>query len=115
MKRILLLLFSILFSAAVFAAEYDVVNFYEKKDLPSGAKVLDSYDNVKDAKTILVETKLDVGKYVVKLRRLDSNYYEVINTGIVIETRYCHEYASYQEVVLIVDSNYGWTKGKVVF
>lgn len=114
MKRVLLLLLALSLSAMAFATEYDVVNFYEKKSLPSGAKVLDSYNNVEDAETILVETKMNAGKYVVKLRRLDTNFYEVIDTDIVIETRYCNEYASYKEVVLIIEG-YGWKKGKVVF
>ena len=85
------------------------------KDLPQGSKVISGYSDVKDANQVLIPTKLDKGKYVVRLTRFDLNFYKIESTDYYIETKYCHEYANYEEVVLIIDNNYSFTIGKVIF
>ena len=94
---------------------YDVEQVYEAVELKSGSKSIDSYDNVEDAKIVLAPTKLDEGKYSVELTKVDSNFYKIYGTDLYVETRYCHEYATRDDAVLIIKSNYGYTKGEVIF
>lgn len=109
-------LFPILFIALfISASEYDIKTVYQMKDLPQGSKVISGYGDVKDANQVLIPTKLDKGKYVVRLTRLDMNFYKIESTDYYIETKYCYEYANYEEVVLIIDNNYSFTIGKVIF
>ena len=82
------------------ASSYDIAGIYEKQELKSGSKVIDSYNDVKDAKYVLIPTKIDTGKYSVELTRIDSNFYQVYGTSIVIETKYCYEYATRDDAVL---------------
>lgn len=54
--------------------------------------------------------------YAVDVKKIGDNLYQIIGTNICIETRYCYEYTGYsEEVVLIIESNYGYTKGEVIF
>lgn len=94
---------------------YDVVQVYEAVELKSGSKSIDSYGNVEDAKIVLVPTKLDEGKYSVELTKVDSNFYKIYGTDLYIETRYCYEYATRDDAVLVIESNYGYNKGEVIF
>ena len=43
--------------------------------------------------------------------RKDSNLYQVCGTDIYIKTRYCYEYATYDEAILVVD----YYSAKVIF
>lgn len=97
------------------ANSYDIARIYEKVDLKSGSKVLDSYGNVKDAKAVYAPTKIDTGKYEVELTRIDSNFYQICGTNLYIETKYCYEYATRDDAILNITSNYGYTRGEVVF
>lgn len=97
------------------ANSYDIAGIYEKQELKSGSKVIDSYNDVKDAKYVLIPTKIDTGKYSVELTRIDSNFYQVYGTSIVIETKYCYEYATRDDAVLNITSSYGYTRGEVIF
>ena len=96
--------------------ECDVIEFYARVDLDSGAKILDNYNNVEDGQAVLAPTRLDVGNYEVEVKRLDQNFYQIKGTDIVLETRYCSEYASYgEDAILMVESNYGYTKATLIF
>lgn len=97
------------------ADSYDISGIYEKVELKTGSKVLDSYGNVKDAKAVYVPTKIDTGKYEVELTRIDSNFYQICGTNLYIETKYCYEYATRDDAILNITSNYGYTRGEVVF
>ena len=97
------------------ASSYDIAGIYEKVELKSGSKVLDSYGNVKDAKAVYVPTKIDTGKYEVELTRIDSNFYQICGTNLYIETKYCYEYATRDDAILNVTSSYGYTRGEVIF
>lgn len=97
------------------ASSYDIAGIYEKVELKSGSKVLDSYGNVKDAKAVYVPTKIDTGKYEVELTRIDSNFYQICGTNLFIETKYCYEYATRDDAILNVTSSYGYTRGEVIF
>ena len=97
------------------ANSYDIAGIYEKVDLKTGSKVLDSYGNIKDAKAVYVPTKIDSGKYEVELTRIDSNFYQIYGTNLYIETKYCYEYATRDDAILNITSNYGYTRGEVIF
>lgn len=97
------------------ANSYDVAGIYEKQELKSGSRVIDSYNDVKDAKYVLIPTKIDTGKYNVELTRIDTNFYQICGTSLVIETKYCHEYANREDVILNITLNYGYTRGEVIF
>lgn len=97
------------------SSSYDIAAIYEKVELKDGAKSIDSYGNVKDAKAVLVPTKIDTGKYQVELTRIDTNFYQICGTSLYIETKYCYEYAMREDAILNITSNYGYTRGEVIF
>ena len=120
LKIILLLVGAILLSSSTHPLSskvdsYVIAGIYEKVELKSGSKVLDSYGNVKDAKAVYVPTKIDTGKYEVELTRIDSNFYQIYGTNLYIETKYCYEYATRDDAILNITSNYGYTRGEVIF
>lgn len=88
---------------------YEVAQIYKAVEMDRGSKSIDNYGNIKEAKTILVPTKMDEGKYSVELTRIDSNFYKIEGTSYYIETRYCYEYAYRDDAVLIIESNYSST------
>ncbi len=97
-------------------SSYDIAAIYEVSEPPSGTKAIGRYDKTDDVEYILTPTRVDTGKYVVEVKKIGDNLYRILRTDICIETRYCHEWASYsEEVVLIIESNYGYTKGKIIF
>ena len=97
------------------ANSYDIAGIFEKRELKSGSKVIDSYNDVKDAKYVLIPTKVDTGKYEVELTRIDTNFYQIYGTSLVIETKYCQEYATRDAAILSITSNYAYTRGEVIF
>lgn len=97
------------------ASSYDIAGIYEKVELKDGAKVMDSYGNIKDAKAVYVPTKIDTGKYEIELTKIDSNFYQIYGTNLYIETKYCYEYATRDDAILNITSNYGYTRGEVIF
>lgn len=114
----LLLLLSFLSSCSLAYAEssYDISEFYSVEKPASGTKAVGRYDKVVDVEYILSPTKVDKGKYVVEVKKIGDNLYQVKDTDLCVETRYCYEWASFSEkVVLIIESNYGYTKGKIIF
>ncbi len=120
MKHIRKIIFclSLLLSCRFAYAEssYDISEFYSVIKPTSGTKAVGRYDKVVDVEYILSPTKVDKGKYVVEVKKIGDNLYQVKDTDLCIETRYCHEWASFSEkVVLIIESNYGYTKVKIIF
>lgn len=117
LKKICVAAFAAMASAGVYAeSSYDISGFYTVEKPMSGTKAVGGYDKIDDVEYILTPTKVDTGKYVVEVRKIGDNLYQVRNTDLCIATRYCHEYASYsEEAVLVIDSNYGYTKGKIIF
>jgi hypothetical protein len=97
------------------STECDVVEFYKGIKPSRGTKCLTSYDDLKDVELVLVPTSIKTDKYIVTLTRKTSNLYHIDGTDLYFETRYCYEYATRDEVVLIVESSYGITKGKIIF
>lgn len=97
------------------ANSYDIAGIYEKTELKSGSKAIDSYNDVTDAKFVLIPTRVDTGKYEVELTKIDTNFYQIYGTSLVIETKYCHEYATRDDAILSITSSYGYTHGEVIF
>ena len=94
---------------------YDIAGIFEKVEVPDGSKVLISFDGLKETDAIFVPSKLETGKYTVEVTRVEGNFYQICDTDLYIETRYCYEYATREEVVLNITSNYGYTKGEIIF
>ena len=97
------------------SSSYDIAGIYEKVELKSGAKVIDAMGSVSDASAVLVPTKVDEGKYEVELTRIDKDFYQICGTSLYIETKYCYEYATWDDAILNITSNYGYTRGEVIF
>ena len=95
-------------------SEYDISGIYQPANIPDGAKVLTD-DGLKNASTILIPLNIQPGKYLLKVTRKGANIYKVDNKEIYIETKYCYEYSYSEEVILNVESGYGYSKGKLIF
>lgn len=107
--------FKNLSTAEMSGDECDVANFYEAIEPESGVKVLTSGGDLEEAELILVPTKIEEGTYQIEITRKGSNIYKLEGTKYYIETRYCYEYATYDDAILKVESNYGYQKGTVYF
>lgn len=117
MKKQLLIFFSIIFFVFVSNAQTkcDVKAFFKSTEVDRDVMILTKRGEIEEAEFILSPTKLDVGKYKLTVSRKSSNLYKVERQDIFIETRYCYEYATYHDVILIVENNYGYNKGEIVF
>ena len=96
-------------------SSYDIAEIYEIVELKAGTKGADSYGNIKNIKAIFVPTQINTGKYEVELSRIDTDFYNICGTSLYIETKYCYEYATRKTAILNIKSNYGYTKGEVIF
>lgn len=94
---------------------YTITAIYEKIELDRGSKVIDRWGNVEDAKAVLVPTEIDPDKYGVEITRVDDNFYQICGTSLYIETNYCYEYATNEEVLLNITSTFGYDLGEVIF
>ncbi len=95
--------------------ECDVAEFYKAVEPESDVKVLTTSGDLQEAELILVPTKMEEGTFKIEVTRKGSNIYKVEGTNYYIETRYCYEYATYDEAILKVESNYGYDKGTIIF
>lgn len=93
----------------------DVANFYEAIIPNNGVKVLTSGGSLEEIELILTPAKIKEGTYEIEITRKGSNLYKLEGTKYYIETRYCYEYATYDDAILKIESNYGYTKGTVFF
>lgn len=94
---------------------YTIYKIYEKIELDNGSKVIDSWGNVEDAKAVLVPTEIDRGRYSIEITRISSNLYQICGTSLYIETKYCYEYATREEVLLNITSTFRYDLGEVIF
>lgn len=116
-KRLFICILAIISVFVVYAeSSYNIAELYSVIKPSSGTKAVGKYDKTIDVEYILTPTKVDAGKYVVEVKGIGDNLYQIKDTDICIETKYCHEWASFsKEVILIIESNYGYTKGKIIF
>lgn len=117
LKQIGISLLFMLPSFTAFAeSSYDIAELYTVIKPASGTKAVGKYDKTIEVEYMLTPTKVDTGKYVVEVKKIGDNLYQIKDTDLCIETKYCHEWTSFSEkVVLIIQSNYGYTKGKIIF
>lgn len=97
------------------AETYTIYKIYEKIELDNGSKVIDSWGNIEDGEAVFVPTEIDRGRYSVEITRINSNFYQICGTSLYIETKYCYEYATREEVLLNITSTYGYNLGEVIF
>ncbi len=123
MKKFLILLASIIPISALTSfsipsssvQSYNIVEVYKEAEVNDKAKTIDSYDRVTDVKKLLLPTTMKIGKHKVKITRIDSDLYQICDTQLYIETQYCYKFATKEEVVINITSNYGYIKGELVF
>lgn len=98
-----------------YPAKCTVKEIYEAVTPDYGTLVLTTYGTLEDADLILLPTKLDKGSYKVHVSRRADNLYTLDGTNYCIKTDYCLELALYEDAILEVDNNYGYTKGNLFF
>lgn len=111
---ILMLLLLGITSYKPFEDSYDIEAIYKGVTSQDGLKVLIN-DDLKDAQLLLVPTKIDQGKYNIILSRVARDLYKVYDKNIYIKTRSCYESADRKEVLVDVESNFGYSRGKIYF
>lgn len=116
-KTIALSLICMMTAAFAYAeSSYDISELYSMYKAEAGTIAVGSFSTTENVKYILTPTKVDIGKYSVEVKKIGDNLYQVKDSDICVKTRYCYEWAGFSEkVILIVDSNYGYTKGKIIF
>lgn len=97
------------------SSECEIEAFYKGSSPSNGSLVLTSKGEVEGVEMILTPIELEIGKYVVNVTKKSSNLYKIDNKNVYIRTKYCFEYAYSKEVILRVESTYGFTKGKILF
>jgi hypothetical protein len=115
-KYIMVFLLALLSLTKAYAVkECDIASVYSAIAPERGTKVFASYGTLQDVETILVPTTLDAGRYAISITRKGSNIYQVDDTKLYIETKWCYEYATRDDALLIMESSYYSTRGKIVF
>jgi len=94
--------------------ECEIRQFYEAVQPDTGVKVITTANNLEEVKLILIPYKMKEGISEVEITRKGSNIYQIDRTKYYIETRYCNEYANFEKVILVVENNFGNTKGKIM-
>ena len=116
MKKLLIITIICCLAALVHGQKKcDVKRFYKAIEAERDVKVLTAGGDVEEAAYILVPTKLDEDKYQVSVTKESANFYKIAGQDIFIETRYCYEYATSDDVILIVNSHYSYDKGEIIF
>lgn len=95
--------------------ECEVRQFYEAVLPDTGVKVITTANILEEVKLILVPYKMKEGTSTIELTRKGRNIYQIDRTKYYIETRYCNEYANFEKVILVIENNFGNTKGKIIF
>ena len=99
--------------------ECDISNIYEGSEVSQNIKVFSVDEEITElddlVELILEETNLDAGYYEVSVTRKGKNLYRVDGLNIYIETRYCYEYSHGEDVLLHVESSYGYSKGEITW
>lgn len=95
--------------------EYDIATIYKGITPHSDTKAITTDDDVVEIETILSPTVLKQGKYKLNVTREADDLYKISGTEIYLETRNCLELATLEEVIVTIESNYGYNKGKIEF
>jgi hypothetical protein len=65
---------------------YDVEEIYDVQDVGDGALAITKYERNEEIKKVLIPIRLDMGRYRVAVRTVDTNLYEIIGKDIYIKT-----------------------------
>lgn len=96
--------------------KYDIAGIYSGKDVQyENVKVVNSFDNVEDAKLLLFKSELDEGVYEVTVTRKATNIYQIDGTEIYIQTKFCYVSGIRQKAILKINSKYSYNKGEIIF
>jgi hypothetical protein len=112
---LLIILFNPIFRSSDISDECEVKEFYRAVDADDDVMVLTSSGDLEEAEVILVPTRMEEGTFKIDITRKGSNLYKIDGTDYYLETRYCYEYATRDEAILKVESNYGYNKGVIIF
>lgn len=121
--KILILLFAVAtlpFLTSLKRSDYEVVAFFKPLETPRNTYSLNTDEEISETKLILVKQQLHEGKYVVKITKVAKDLYRVDgkkidDREIYIQTKYCYESAYGKEVMLKIEDNYSFSKGRLIF
>ena len=85
MKKIILTILFTSLSLTILADSWNVSNVFEKKDIESGAKAIDKYNNVIEIQSILVPHKLMSGDYKIIVSEVSPTLLKVEGTNLFLE------------------------------
>ena len=53
--------------------------------------------------------------YEIEVTRKSQDLYEILYEGMYVKTRFCYEYVYFEDAILKIDSQYGYTIGEIIF
>ncbi|HXD79357.1 MAG TPA: hypothetical protein VN616_16185 [Puia sp.] len=95
--------------------EYVIAAIYKGITPHSDTKAITTDDDLVEIETLLSPTVLKQGRYKVDVTREADDLYHISGTEIYLETRNCPELAISEEVIVSIESNYSYDKGKITF
>ena len=110
---ILIALIAAAFTAA--ADEYDVEALLYAQEIEEGTLGVDRYGDPVKIYGLLVPVEINSGNYQIQVTRVDNNVYKVDGTDYCIRTKFCSEYCTREDAVLVVKSKYSYYNYKLVF
>ena len=94
---------------------YDIAEIYKIIIPNMGTLGETSLGEIVELESIYIISKIELGKYSITVTRKGQDFYQIDGTNIFIKTRYCYEYSYSQDAFLIIDSQSGYNKGKIIF
>lgn len=96
---------------------YSVVDLYEEIEIdePMGE---DSYGEVIELSRVYRKVDLPAsleGKHMISVTRVGDDFYKIDGTPLFIKTYLCSEFATMEDVVLVIDNRFGTFKGELHF
>ena len=114
MKSLIFLIFIIPLNG-ICQTKCDVKSIYSAVEADSDILVLTTSGDVETAEYIMSPMSLSIGTYKLEVSRVAKDYYKVIGKDIIIETRYCYELSRRDEIILDIESSYGYDIGNIIF
>jgi len=96
-------------------SDYDVAEIFLGIDPDYGTKAITTFGDLSELELILVPTTLEEDTYSVQITRKADDLYLIEGTNYYVETRFCFEFAFSNDAILKIESNYGFTKGTLIF
>lgn len=84
-KRLFICILAIISVFVVYAeSNYNIAELYSVIKPSSGTKAVGKYDKTLYVEYILTPTKVDTGKYIVEVKGIGDNLYQIKDTNICI-------------------------------